>query len=147
MCFFYIYNWLKSWTESFKYDITIKKLDADSFCCICQEERLPTQEERLPTQEEGLPTQGGDASHLGSTDPGRPTSDHTLNQRKEEFAVTKCNHIYHKICLYKWLDRHNSCPLCRKSLRIELDTTTLIDLETFILITNGQSLQVEGLPT
>ena len=27
-----------------------------------------------------------------------------------------CNHVYHKTCILKWLDKHDSCPLCRRQL-------------------------------
>ncbi|KFM79084.1 Protein TRC8-like protein, partial [Stegodyphus mimosarum] len=26
--------------------------------------------------------------------------------------VTTCNHFFHKICLRKWLNEQNTCPLC-----------------------------------
>lgn len=33
--------------------------------------------------------------------------------------ITKCNHIYHYNCIYRWAQRNNSCPTCR--------TTNLLD--------------------
>lgn len=27
-----------------------------------------------------------------------------------------CNHIYHRHCILPWLARHNSCPICRRSV-------------------------------
>lgn len=33
--------------------------------------------------------------------------------------ITKCNHLYHHNCIYRWAQRNNSCPTCR--------TTNLLD--------------------
>ena len=33
--------------------------------------------------------------------------------------ITKCNHVYHHNCIYRWAQRNNSCPTCR--------TTNLLD--------------------
>lgn len=27
-----------------------------------------------------------------------------------------CNHKFHNNCITKWLDRHNTCPLCRREV-------------------------------
>jgi len=34
----------------------------------------------------------------------------------EEICTLGCNHKFHKDCIHPWLDLHNSCPLCRKTI-------------------------------
>jgi E3 ubiquitin-protein ligase RNF115/126 len=35
---------------------------------------------------------------------------------KEKVLQMPCKHIYHKDCLIPWLERHNTCPVCRFEL-------------------------------
>lgn len=43
----------------------------------------------------------------------------------EDFAVREkakslpCHHFYHEKCITPWLERHSTCPNCRKSVKIE----------------------------
>ncbi|KAL5543114.1 hypothetical protein UlMin_010824 [Ulmus minor] len=37
-------------------------------------------------------------------------------ERGGEVKQLPCNHIYHKDCILPWLERHNSCPVCRFEL-------------------------------
>ena len=34
----------------------------------------------------------------------------------DEINKTDCQHIFHHECLKAWLQRHNTCPLCRQQL-------------------------------
>ena len=36
--------------------------------------------------------------------------------KDQDAAVTKCKHIYHRTCLQKWMDSHDSCPTCRHNV-------------------------------
>jgi E3 ubiquitin-protein ligase RHA2 len=37
---------------------------------------------------------------------------------EDEIRVLRCNHMYHKHCLDKWISfKNHTCPLCRESLR------------------------------
>nr|2ECT_A Chain A, RING finger protein 126 [Mus musculus] len=41
---------------------------------------------------------------------------------KEDYALGEsvrqlpCNHLFHDSCIVPWLEQHDSCPVCRKSL-------------------------------
>ncbi|NXX99240.1 RN115 ligase, partial [Centropus bengalensis] len=47
---------------------------------------------------------------------------------KEEYAVAEqvrqlpCNHFFHSNCIVPWLELHDTCPVCRKSLKGEDST-------------------------
>ncbi|KAJ4848222.1 hypothetical protein Tsubulata_014394 [Turnera subulata] len=35
----------------------------------------------------------------------------------EEIRELRCNHIFHRVCLDRWIEyRHSTCPLCRESI-------------------------------
>ena len=36
-------------------------------------------------------------------------------------AFYKCEHIFHKVCLQKWLKRSNLCPLCKHDLTEDIN--------------------------
>ena len=35
---------------------------------------------------------------------------------KTNIYESKCNHSFHVNCIEKWLERYNTCPLCREDL-------------------------------
>ncbi|XVF60635.1 hypothetical protein PTKIN_Ptkin08bG0064200 [Pterospermum kingtungense] len=39
--------------------------------------------------------------------------------------LPKCNHLYHQLCIDKWLLKNGHCPLCRASLRRSIGTNTI----------------------
>ena len=38
------------------------------------------------------------------------------NHHKHKFVKTKCDHVFHKRCLAKWINTKNTCPLCRNNI-------------------------------
>ncbi|XP_038876917.1 E3 ubiquitin-protein ligase DZIP3-like [Benincasa hispida] len=39
-----------------------------------------------------------------------------LKRKGMEVSRIPCGHVYHKSCILTWLERSNTCPLCRRSL-------------------------------
>lgn len=37
-----------------------------------------------------------------------------LENNLEPFKMLNCQHSFHEVCLNIWLEKHNSCPLCRQ---------------------------------
>ena len=35
------------------------------------------------------------------------------NLKNKKCVILSCEHIYHKICIQKWLKKNDSCPNCR----------------------------------
>ena len=31
----------------------------------------------------------------------------------DKIMITKCNHAYHKECIYNWYAKSQNCPMCR----------------------------------
>ena len=37
-------------------------------------------------------------------------------EEESEFIKIKCNHIFHKQCIFQWIKKSQSCPMCRTQL-------------------------------
>lgn len=40
----------------------------------------------------------------------------------EDSVLVPCGHLFHEICIMKWLELHNTCPVCRYELPTENNT-------------------------
>jgi hypothetical protein len=45
--------------------------------------------------------------------------------QRDAKSILECGHKYHLRCLGKWLERGNTCPLCRAPTEVDKDTVTL----------------------
>lgn len=67
-----------------------------------------------------------------------------LNTRELKCNYTKidcCNQVLHNECLIDWITVSNSCPICRKSCKIN----KLIKLEEFMIYINNKPELIEKL--
>jgi hypothetical protein len=37
----------------------------------------------------------------------------------DQIKTIDCMHVYHKECIYRWLENHNTCPECRMNISLE----------------------------
>lgn len=40
-------------------------------------------------------------------------------ETNEYIRKLKCNHLFHKKCVDKWLKKNQNCPMCRKTIEIK----------------------------
>lgn len=57
-------------------------------------------------------------------------------ENDDECIITKCNHIYHKKCIDVWLNKNNTCPICRQIINQGAQ---------FVLVDNMHEQQYAGI--
>jgi len=58
-----------------------------------------------------------------------------FNENKKYRNLTcSCGHTFHKKCINKWLKAENTCPLCRKIINNNHQTTQLLDTHMYMHI-------------
>ena len=45
--------------------------------------------------------------------------------KEKEFIMLLCAHKYHKICIRKWIDENDTCPIDRKKIPVILYNSLL----------------------
>ena len=35
---------------------------------------------------------------------------------KKKYMITPCDHVFHTLCLEKWMRQKNECPYCKSAL-------------------------------
>lgn len=55
--------------------------------------------------------------------------------------VTACNHIFHSVCLRKWLYVQDNCPLCHQTI-YSADTKTNEDGDGVDLVVNNDNVNL-----
>ena len=35
---------------------------------------------------------------------------------KKKYMITPCDHVYHTVCLEKWMKQKNECPYCKTAI-------------------------------
>ena len=35
---------------------------------------------------------------------------------KKKYMITPCDHVFHTVCLEKWLHLKNECPYCKQKI-------------------------------
>ncbi len=57
-----------------------------------------------------------------------------LDEKKlRKIFITECNHTFHKKCINKWLDKSDTCPICRKILTNDIERKNKITNKKIIL--------------
>ena len=71
-----------------------------------------------------------------------------LSKVNKPICKTKCGHNYHITCIKGWLDKNDSCPLCREKIRnLDPRNVLLILIENIMENIEQNSLLTEEIVT
>ncbi|KAM8839327.1 E3 ubiquitin-protein ligase RNF126-B-like isoform 2-T2 [Synchiropus picturatus] len=76
----------------------------------------PADRDRINT----IPTVTITEEHMGGLECPVCKEDYNIGENVRQLP---CNHLFHNDCIVRWLEQHDSCPVCRESLSGQ-DTTT-----------------------
>lgn len=46
------------------------------------------------------------------------TSENKTKNNSNSICILSCGHIFHYNCVYEWIEKDKTCPLCRQELKI-----------------------------
>jgi hypothetical protein len=83
-------------------------------CIVCLE-ALDT----IPTESDSpLSNHGTEAAEVAPTALGNDFSDATSYNSQPIAIIKTCGHILHDTCLQAWIEKANSCPICRQAFHL-----------------------------
>ena len=60
------------------------------------------------------------------------------NNKDKVFLNCSNNHVFHRDCIFKWLKKDNTCPLCREKIKKEFNLMEII--EDFINFAHSENI-------
>ena len=52
----------------------------------------------------------------------------SCNDKQQACCQLECKHKFHTDCIFKWMSKHNSCPLCRKEANKHSNVSTATNI-------------------
>ena len=96
---------MEQWRTHYKHELELRDRELER-----RDQQIPDLIQKIQPQDSGE----GKRKILEAIDIGSVCSVCLdVFQRDQDAAVTKCKHIYHRACLKKWMETHDSCPICR----------------------------------
>ena len=101
----------------FKYNSQLNEEQNENICSIC----LLSINESPYSENENLNTSNSNINEIKKEDKGKIIFDKIklklIKYFKKPIIITQCKHIFHSICLEKYLKSKNKCPICRRIIK------------------------------
>ncbi len=101
----------------FKYNSQLSEEQKENICSIC----LFTINESPYSENENLKTTNNNVNDIKKDDERKIIFEDIklklIKYFKKPIIITQCKHIFHSICLEKYLKSKNKCPICRRKIQ------------------------------
>ncbi len=101
----------------FKYNSQLSEEQKENICSIC----LFTINESPYSENENLKTTNNNINDIKKDDERKIIFEDIklklIKYFKKPIIITQCKHIFHSICLEKYLKSKNKCPICRRKIQ------------------------------